>query len=184
MGGNELIEPLGHAVPVGEAGQRIEFGEARIHELALVFGGDVLGETAIALETARFVEDRLGRERPPGLLGLVLRFAQGKAQHQVDDPAARAELELERPLGSLVGVVRIGLEQLGQVFTKHFNRFAPSALGCAFRDVDQAAFGIARPEPAESSLLEVLENAKARGGIARKNDVLRQRRARVRRDGL
>ena len=63
-----LVERLAHQRAVGQAGQRIEAGEAADFLLRAALLGEVGADPAEAEEAAALVEDRVARQRPVNVL--------------------------------------------------------------------------------------------------------------------
>jgi hypothetical protein len=134
------------------------FGKARIDQFALVFDTDVFRAAAIAEELAALVELGLAGNRPPCLPHVLARLAECEPDGQVDELAARRELELERAVRLLERVVGIGFEQVGERLGQQLVQRRSQLFRRPFGDIDQPPFGVAGPQPAESRALEIVEH--------------------------
>jgi hypothetical protein len=167
VGREDRFDPPVHPVAIGEAGERIIFGEPRILDLALVFDGDVLGAAAVAVEAAGFVELRVARNRPPDRAPFAGR-RRCEAHREVDQLVARAELGVERPFA--LGVVGVGLEQRDERLAEQLRDRPAELVGGVLRHVDQPSGGVARPDPADPGAFEVVEDLEPAPGIAGRDD--------------
>ncbi len=71
-GGQRAFQPRGHAVTIGEPGQRVKLRHSRFVAVLRELRSDVLGTSAKADERSAAVVDRPARKRPPDLAPLVL----------------------------------------------------------------------------------------------------------------
>ena len=145
VGRKRRLQPARNTVAVGKAGQRIVFGQPRFLQLALVFGGNVLGAAAIAQEFP--LGSVLGQrgDRPPGPPCRPALFQRGQPHHQLVDPLGGVQLELQRAVGLVVGVVRVGLEEVGKGFSDQVFYWYSKVFSGALRKIDQPALRIAGP---------------------------------------
>ena len=87
-----LVERAAHQHPVGQAGQRIIFGEAVDLVLGAALLGQIGADAAEAEEAAMLVEARRARQRPPD-------FGAGVGAHgDVGEGQAGGEVEAQRAL--------------------------------------------------------------------------------------
>ena len=105
-----FVERLAHHRAVGQAGQRIEPGEAGDLLLGAALLGEVGADPAEAEEAAAFVEDRVARQRPVNVL--VAR----RANDDVGEGEAGREVEAQR-LALLDDVAGAGVDrqQVGEL---------------------------------------------------------------------
>ena len=86
-----LVERAAHQHPVGQAGQRIIFGEAVDLLLRAALLGEIAADAAKAQEAAIFVEARRARQRPPdfgGGVGAHVDVGEGQAGREVEAQCA------------------------------------------------------------------------------------------------
>jgi len=157
-------------VAVGEAGERVVLGHPGIEQLALVLGGYVLGAAAIAVELAGPVELGMARDRPPGVPFLEPRAIGDHPHDQVVDLTARIELEVERTVALLVGIVGVGLEQRDERLGEQLVARLAELFGSVLGQVDQAAISVGGPDPADPGLFEVVEDLQPAARVAGRDD--------------
>jgi hypothetical protein len=124
------------------------------------------------VELPLVVDLRMAGNGPPRVAQAV--SGGGKDTHdEVLELVACAELELERPIAALIGVVEVGFEQFDQRPAEHVGRSERERVCRARRHVDEPSIPVGRPYPADPGLLEVIKQGEARGGITRRYDCRR-----------
>src|SRR5690606_3339209 len=152
------LEPFGHAMPVGEAGQGIVFRQPRGIALAFAGSGDILGAAAITQESAAGIKFRLGGNGPPDLVLAI------ETDGLLDDP--RMGIEHERYRALSVGLPpRVGMEQIRDRHSNYLVAPNPDLPGRAFREVGQPPLAVGRPEPSQPAGFEVVEHGEPLPGI-------------------
>ena len=149
-----------HPVAVGQTGNRIVLRQP--FGIAPVFpaGRDILRATAIAGKALLLVELRFARDFPPDFAPLY-----GETDIELADRVARPQQERERALWPVGIIDLLGDEEFAQRFADRFALRPVELFRRIVGQVDEPAFGIGRPEPAQTCGLETVEQFHPAFGI-------------------
>ena len=145
-------QPLGHAVTIGQPGQRIILREPFGIALAFTAACDVFRTPAVPGEALRFIELRLAGDFPPHFLA-----SNCEPDVQLADRISCTEQESERPLGPVRIIILLGHEEITEGLSDGLAVVPAKLESGILGKIDQATLSVRSPEPAEPGGFETVE---------------------------